>query len=69
LNKEINLSELKNLSAIDFEEQSAIKDYVDDLVFALYFNISLSKSTISEVLNVKKLCKKNEFYEQIIHTK
>ncbi|MDR0610367.1 MAG: hypothetical protein LBG58_09680, partial [Planctomycetaceae bacterium] len=65
LNKEIILSELKTLSAIDFDKQAMIKNYIDDLVFALYFNISLLKLGVLEALNVKKLCQKNKFYEYI----
>jgi hypothetical protein len=65
LNKEITLSELKILPAIDFDEQTAIKNYIDDLLFALYFDISLSKLGITETSNIKNLCQKNKFYEFI----
>jgi hypothetical protein len=66
LNKEINTSELKMLPAIDFNEQTTIKNYIDDLIFTLYFNIALSKLSISEALNIKKLCQKNNFYKYIL---
>ncbi|MDR2115284.1 MAG: Eco57I restriction-modification methylase domain-containing protein [Planctomycetaceae bacterium] len=66
LGNEINLSELKTLPAIDFNEQTKIKNYIDDLIFALYFNISLSKLGMPEALNIKKCCQKNEFYECIL---
>jgi hypothetical protein len=35
----IPLAELKSLSAIDFAERDAIKQEIDDLVFALYFDV------------------------------
>jgi len=35
----IVLTELKSLSAIDFDRQNAIKQEIDDLVFALYFDV------------------------------
>ncbi|MDR3198254.1 MAG: SAM-dependent methyltransferase [Planctomycetaceae bacterium] len=64
--KEINISELKTLPAIDFNKQTKIKNYIDDLIFALYFNISLSKLGMSEVLNIKEHCRKNKFYDYIL---
>jgi hypothetical protein len=67
LSKEIILSELKTLSAIDFDEQAMIKNYIDDLVFALYFNISLpTKLDVLKALEVKELCQKNKFYKFIL---
>ncbi len=60
--KKITLSELKSLPAIDFERQAESKDYVDDLVFSLYFNIPLAKVGLNYRYDVKKVCKKNRFY-------
>ena len=59
----ITLSELKSLPAIDFEKQTALKDYIDGLVFALYFNIRLTKVGFNYVAEIKKLCQKNKFYQ------
>ncbi|MCL2872604.1 MAG: N-6 DNA methylase [Betaproteobacteria bacterium] len=59
---EITLSDLKVIPVIDFEKQSQIKAYIDDLVFALYFNMKLPKLGLSEHANIKKLCQQNEFY-------
>jgi hypothetical protein len=61
--RKITLSELKSLPAIDFEKQTALKDYIDDLVFALYFNIRLTKVGFNYVAEIKKLCQKNKFYK------
>lgn len=60
---QIKLSELKSLPAIDFEKQEYLKDYVDDLVFALYFNIPLTKVGVKYAIDIKKLCQKNNFYK------
>jgi len=49
----ITLSELKTLPAIDFSKQAEIKKEVDDLVFALYFDILVKDVT------------KHEFYEYV----
>jgi len=61
--EKIRLSGLKSLPAIDFEKQKHLKDYVDDLVFALYFNIPLTKVDINNAAEIKKVCKKNKFYK------
>jgi hypothetical protein len=60
---QIKLSELKSLSAIDFEKQAALKDYIDDLVFALYFNIPLTRIGTSCSVDIKEICQKNNFYQ------
>ncbi|GAI14950.1 unnamed protein product, partial [marine sediment metagenome] len=48
--QKISLSELKALPVIDFETQIIIKDYIDDLVFALYFNIRIKNLGIKSGL-------------------
>lgn len=62
---EIRLSELKSLPVIDFEYQATLKDYIDDLVFALYFNIPITCVGIKYAAEIKQRCKSNEFYEYI----
>ena len=54
--KEINLSELKSLTAIDFEKQKSLKSYIDDLVFALYFNVPLTKIGLDKAKIIKSAC-------------
>ena len=61
--KEINLSELKSLTAIDFEKQKSLKSYIDDLVFALYFNVPLTKIGLDKAKIIKSACEKNKFYK------
>lgn len=63
--KDITLSELKTLHIIDIETQTKIKDYIDDLVFALYFNIHMPQIGIKNSQEIKNLCSKNEFYNLI----
>ena len=49
----ITLSELKALLAIDFDKQAEIKKQIDELVFALYFDVS------------EKNVAKHEFYDYV----
>ena len=46
----VSLAELKSLPAIDFDQQTKIKKQIDDLIYALYFDVA--------VANVKQ----HEFY-------
>lgn len=62
----INLSELKSLPIIDFERQRLLKNYIDDLVFALYFGVRISSVGFDKAKSIKSACGKNEFYEIII---
>jgi len=64
-NVKIKLSELKSLPAIDFEKQEALKDYIDDLVFALYFNIPLTKVGFEHADKIKRECKKSTYYQLV----
>lgn len=62
---EIRLSELKSLPVIDFEQQQKLKDYIDDLVFVLYFNIPVKNIGIDHAGEIKQMCQENEFYSYI----
>lgn len=46
----------------DFEKQAKLKDYIDDLVFALYFNISLREVGIDKAEEIQKDCSKSQYY-------
>jgi hypothetical protein len=61
----ITLSELKSLPAIDFEKQESLKDYIDDLVFALYFNIPLTKVGFEHADEIKRECEKSTYYQLV----
>ena len=60
-----SISELKMLPVIDFERQSQIKDYIDDLVFSLYFKVKLPEIGFTNRENIKAACKKNKYYKII----
>ncbi|MDD5458813.1 MAG: Eco57I restriction-modification methylase domain-containing protein [Phycisphaerae bacterium] len=62
---DIVLSELKHLTALDKDLQKTLKNYIDDLVFALYFNVPVKKVGLSNASQIKDLCRKNEFYDYI----
>ncbi len=64
-NTKITLSVLKSAQVIDFSSQSAIKSYVDDLVFALYFNVSLPNPGFASAGVLRKACEKNPFYATV----
>lgn len=59
----ITLLDLKDLPIIDYDLQKQLKDYIDDLVFALYFNVHIDKLGLDEAQNIKDKCKKNQFYD------
>lgn len=61
--KAIVLSDLKEMSVVDFEKQKELKDYIDDLVFALYFNVLIRKVGVSLADEIKKKCEENKFYK------
>lgn len=61
----VKLSELKSLPAIDFEKQEVLKDYIDDLVFALYFNIPLTKVGFEHADEIKRECEKSTYYQLV----
>jgi hypothetical protein len=63
--KIISLSDLKSMPVIDFEKQAELKDYIDDLVFALYFNVPIKKVGLNRAEEIKVLCKENKFYKVI----
>lgn len=63
--EKINLADLKSFSAIDFDKQKIIKDYIDDLVFALYFNVNIKEVGINKAREIKRKCKENKFYKVI----
>lgn len=60
--RDINLSEIKMLPVIDYTQQGKIKEYIDDLIFALYFNISLQKIDITSSGTIKNICRQSEYY-------
>ncbi len=63
--QKISLHELKDLPIIDFKHQQTINDYINDLVFALYFKIPLKKIGLGKTEEIKTKCSKNAYYKLI----
>ena len=63
--QKISLSELKDLPIIDYEKQQKIKNYIDDLAFALYFNIGLEKLGLNQAEKIKAKCSRNPYYKLV----
>lgn len=61
----ISLSELKTLPIIDYEKQQKLKNYIDDLVFALYFRIDLEDLGLNKADQIKAKCSKNPHYKLV----
>ncbi|MCX6759100.1 MAG: Eco57I restriction-modification methylase domain-containing protein [Candidatus Nealsonbacteria bacterium] len=61
----ISLSELKTLPIIDYDKQQELKNYIDDLVFALYFNIGLEGLGLNKAEKIKAKCSKNPYYKLV----
>lgn len=61
--RKITLSELTSLPAINIEKQVQIKKHIDDLVFALYFNVHIPKNKLKKPGEIRKLCQRNKFYK------
>ena len=60
--RRISLSELRNLQVIDLERQTQLKDYIDDLVFALYFNIPLREVSLEKSDEIREACTESKYY-------
>ena len=67
IGEKISLNDLKNLPVIDYAKQREIKVYIDDLVFALYFNIDIDKIGLNLANQIKQTCQRNKFYK-IVNT-
>ena len=63
---EASLSELRNLQVIDSKEQERLTNYIDDLVFALYFNIPLEDSMFGNAKKVNEACSTNKYYKLLL---
>jgi hypothetical protein len=61
--QEVTIQELQNLEAIDFEEQNHLKNHIDNLVFALYFEVEIPENQLDNFEFVQKECEKSEYYK------
>lgn len=58
--KKIILSELMTTPVVDFQKQVSIKNQIDNLILALYFNIKISKNKLNEPEEIEKVCQKTK---------
>jgi len=63
--KDFALQNIKYLEVIDLREQKKVKDYIDDLVFSMYFNIELREIGIDKADSIKEICRQSQFYDII----
>ncbi len=63
-----SLHDLKFLEVIDVDEQKSIKNYIDDLVFALYFSVPVREIGIIASSKLKKECESHKFYKLVSGT-
>jgi hypothetical protein len=66
--REVSLNELKHLPVIDKIKRDEIRYYIDDLIFALYFNVPLRKIGLKYAKLIKMQCQNNKFYKIIQHS-
>ena len=62
----VTLQELQTLETIDYDLQSQIKNHIDNLVFALYFEIKIPENQIDNFKFLEKECEMNENYNDIL---
>ncbi len=60
-----SLNDLKSIPMIDLIKQNIIKDYIDDLVFSLYFKIKSENVGFEYKEEIKEKCKQHKFYKLI----
>ncbi len=60
--KEYTLAELKQMRVVDFVRRNSLKQYIDDLIFALYFNVPLKKWGWEQAAAVHKAVQQHPSY-------
>jgi len=63
LEGKISLYDLKNLPIINFKKQKILKQYIDNLVFALYFKIPIEEKNICSPDYIHDICSFNSYYQ------
>jgi type I restriction-modification system DNA methylase subunit len=61
----LTLEELRTLRVIDYGKQEQLKEYVDLLVFALYFDIPLNRIGQRYTDEVRQACSANKHYKTV----
>ena len=57
--KNILTSDLKMIKIINYDKQNELKEYLDYLVFILYFSIPIKNIGIENIDYIKKICNNN----------
>lgn len=62
-----SVPELRSFSAFDKKYQTQLKNYIDDLIYALYFKVELPGPVLGfdNALQIKKTCSKHKYYKLI----
>ncbi len=60
-----NIDKLKKLFIIDFELQKDIKNYIDNLIFSLYFNVKLLDNNFNNRNEIRKQCENHKYFNLI----
>jgi hypothetical protein len=60
-----SISILKSLTAFDKEYQAKLKNYIDDLVYALYFKINLIQLSFENAVEIKNTCAEHQYYQLV----
>lgn len=58
-------SDLKTIKIIDYDKQNKLKEYLDYLVFILYFSIPIKNIEIENIEYIKKACEKDANFSYI----
>jgi len=61
--RNISLPEVHNLQVIDFQKQANLKNYIDDLVFALYFKVPLKEVSLDKSEEIHRVCSGSKHYQ------
>jgi hypothetical protein len=61
----ISPHDLKAHELIDFELINSLKSYIDDLVFALYFGVSIKRASLDKAAELRKACEGSELYSMV----
>lgn len=62
IKERISIRELRKIPVIDIERRNELKNYIDDLVFALYFQIPLKEIKLEKSEIIRKKCLQNQYY-------
>jgi len=61
-----SIADLKEISVYNIDYQTILKEYVDDLVYALYFKLKLSKLGFEHRSEIRKTCSNHIHYKVVI---